>query len=120
MVRALLKAAIEGFSGSGVDRRTLPRLNEVGATVMLGTISHTVADWNPEGFRITHYAGPLKAGDRIRARLMLPHRDVSYGFDLNCEIRHVDRLRKDLGCVFTDIDPASLQRLKRIFADRLR
>ncbi|MEQ9448483.1 MAG: hypothetical protein RLN70_06170 [Rhodospirillaceae bacterium] len=120
MVRALLKAAIEGFSGSGRDRRALPRLDQAGATVMLGRVSHPLTDWNTEGFSVSHYNGRLQAGEKTRVRILLPHREISYGFDMNCEVRHADPMRKSLGCVFTDVDPATSQRLKRIFADRVR
>lgn len=77
-------------------------------------------DWNPEGFRISRYAGAMAPGERLRVRLLLPHRDISYGFDLNCEIKHVDPQTGALGASFLDVDPATAQRLKRIFADRLR
>lgn len=120
MVFALFKAALRDKPRAARDRRSLPRVAESRATVIVGKTSYTLVDWHPDGFRIGFYDGTLRPGDRVRVRMVLPHREISYGLDLNCEVRHVDPLRLQLGAAFVDVDPTTSQRLRRAFADRIR
>jgi hypothetical protein len=120
MVLALLKAAFGTNPAVASDRRGSFRVSESGASVIIKSKTYKLLDWSPDGFRLSNYSAPMTPGDRMRIRLMLPHRDINYGFDLNAEIRHVDPRTGEIGVQFLDVDPASLQRLKRIFADRLR
>lgn len=120
MVLALLKSAFRANPANAADRRGFFRVQDSSASVVIKSRTFKVLDWSPEGFRLSNYAGPMAPGDKMRVRLMLPHRDISYGFDLNAEIRHVDPRTGAVGVRFLDVDPASSQRLKRIFADRLR
>lgn len=119
MVLALFKTAIGGFAKPEVDRRRLPRLTEEDASVVLKNMTYPLLDWHPGGFRIGRYSGSLTAGDRTQARLILRYREISYGFDVFCEVRHIEDRRKTLGAHITDLDPATSQRLKRVFASRL-
>lgn len=119
MVLALLKSAFGGAQATGRDRRRLPRLSEEDASVVLKNQTYPLVDWNPNGFQIGRYSGPLVPGDRVQARMILRYREISYGFDVFCEVRHVEPRRKTLGVQLTDVDPATLQRLNRVFASRL-
>lgn len=119
MVLALLKTAFGGRAASDRDRRRLPRLSEEDASVVLKSQSYALRDWHPNGFSIHRYKGPLQPGDRTQARMILRYREISYGFDVFCEVRHVEGHGKVLGAELTDVDPATMQRLKRVYASRL-
>ena len=90
MALALIKSAMGGSKPlSGGDRRVLPWLEESLATLVLNDVSYPVVDWNPKGFQIAPYTGRLRTREKVRIRLILPHKGKSHGFDLSGRIRRI-------------------------------
>ena len=120
MVFTFLKAAFDGAISPGRDRRTLPRLEEGEATLVLADISYRLLDWNPNGFQIETGVDHLSIGDTPRARLIIPYKGISYGFDMYAEIVRVDVAARTAGGMFIDVDAGTLQRLRRLYTDRMK
>ena len=121
MVLALIKSAMGGQkpAATGKDRRVLPRLEERRATLVLNDVSYPLIDWNPKGFQIAPYTGHLKINEKVRIRLILPHKGKSHGFDLSGRIRHLDSKNKAVGGEFIDVPGSVSSKLKMLFTERL-
>ncbi|MGB0630980.1 MAG: hypothetical protein ACPGRZ_09815 [Alphaproteobacteria bacterium] len=121
MVLALIKSAMSGPKpATGKDRRVLPRVEENRATLVLNDVSYPLIDWNPNGFQIAPYTGRLRLNEKIRIRLILPHKGKSHGFDLNGRVRRLDPQNKAVGGEFIDVSAKVSAKLKKLFAQRLR
>ena len=121
MVLSLIKSAMGGQKpvATGGDRRVLPRLEENRATLVLNDVSYPFIDWNPKGFQIAPYTGRLKLNEKVRIRLILPHKGKSHGFDLRGRIRRVDPKNKAVGGEFVDVPEKIASKLKALFSERM-
>ena len=121
MVLALIRSAMTGQKPvAGKDRRTLPRLEEARATLVLNDVSYPLVDWNPKGFQIAPYSGRLRINEKVRIRLILPHKGKSHGFDMNGRIRRLDPQNKAVGGEFIDVSTTASAKLKSLFAERMK
>lgn len=120
MVFALLTSAMGGQKPvTGKDRRLLPRVEEKRATLVLNDVSYPLIDWNPKGFQIASYTGRLRVNEKVRVRLILPHKGKSHGFDLKGRVRRLDPHNKAVGGEFIDVSEKVSAKLKKLFADLL-
>tara|TARA_R110002126_G_scaffold9519_7_gene42950 strand:+ start:4897 stop:5259 length:363 start_codon:yes stop_codon:yes gene_type:complete len=119
MVIGLLKSAFGGAKDAGQDRRRLPRLTEKRATLVLDGASYPLIDWNPKGFQIAPYRGNLKVGNRVRVRLIIPHKGRSFGFHLDGQVKRLNRENQGVGGTFVDVEPEIARKLDKLFAARL-
>lgn len=120
MVLSLIKSALGSGKDAGRDRRSMPRLEETRATLVLDGASYPLIDWNPKGFQIAPYKGKLNVGKGVKVRLIIPHKGESFGFDLQGKVKRLDPHSLGLGGVFTDVDKGTAEKLKRLFAERLK
>jgi len=120
MVLSLIKSALGGGKDAGRDRRSLPRLEETRATLVLDGASYPLIDWNPKGFQIAPYKGKLKVGNAVSVRLIIPHKGQSFGFDLRGQVKRIDPHSNGVGGVFVDVDSATANKLDKLFSARLK
>lgn len=120
MVLSLIKSALGNGKDAGRDRRSIPRLEETRATLVLDGASYPLIDWNPKGFQIAPYKGKLTIGGKVKARLIIPHKGQSYGFDLQGKVKRLDPHNRGLGGIFTDVDKGTYQKLEKLFAERMK
>lgn len=120
MVLSLIKSALGSNKEAGSDRRSMPRLEEARATLVLDGASYPLVDWNPKGFLIAPYQGKLTVGRSVKVRLIIPHKGQSFGFDLNGKVKRLDSQNRGLGGIFTDVDKGSADKMARLFAERLK
>jgi hypothetical protein len=119
MVLSLIKSAFGGGKETDSDRRSLPRLEETRATLVLDGTSYPLIDWNPKGFQIAPYKGKLKAGNSVSVRLIIPHKGQSFGFDLQGKVKRINPHNNGVGGIFVDVDDGTSVKLKKLFAARL-
>ena len=122
MVLALIKSAMSGQkpAATGKDRRVMPRLEENRATLVLNDVSYPLIDWNPKGFQIAPYTGNLRVNEKVRIRLILPHKGKSHGFDLSGRVRRLDSKNKSVRGEFIDVPGKISLKLKTLFTERIR
>jgi hypothetical protein len=119
MVLALIKSALGSGKETERDRRSMPRLEETRATLVLNGVSYPLIDWNPKGFQIAPYKGKLKAGNAVKVRLIIPHKGQSFGFDLDGKVKRINPHINGIGGVFVDVDNATANKLGKLFEARL-
>lgn len=120
MVLSLIKSALGSGKDAGRDRRSMPRLEEARATLVLDGASYPLVDWNPKGFQIAPYKGKLTIGKAVRVRMIIPHKGKSFGFDLNGKVKRLDPHNRGLGGVFTDVEKSTAQKLSRLYDERFK
>ena len=119
MVLSLIKSAFGGGKEADSDRRSLPRLEETRATLVLDGASYPLIDWNPKGFQIAPYRGKLKVGSAVGVRLIIPHKGQSFGFDLQGKVKRMDPRNNGVGGIFVDVDTGTAKKLDKLFTARL-
>ena len=120
MVLGLLKSALGGAKSTDQDRRVMPRLAETRATLVLDGTSYPLVDWNPKGFQIAPYIGPLRIKTAVDVRLIIPHDGKSYGFNLKGQVTRIDAQTKAIGGVFINVDAVTDAKLQKLFYTRMK
>jgi hypothetical protein len=98
----------------------MPRLPETRAMLVLDGTSYPLLDWNPKGFQIAPYVGPLRVKSTVSVRLIIPHQGTSRGFNLKGRIMRLDPKNRAVGGVFTDVDSVTEAKLRKLFDVRMR
>jgi hypothetical protein len=112
MVLSLIKSALGGGKETDRDRRSLLRLEETRATLVLDGASYPLIDWNPKGFQIAPYKGKLKVGSAVSVRLIIPHKGQSFGFDLQGKVKRINPHNNGVGGIFVDVDAGTAKKWK--------
>ncbi|WP_193368649.1 hypothetical protein [Pelagibius marinus] len=107
------------FSSPCSDRRIEPRGTEVDGHVFIDGKAYPLKDWSRRGFSAGAYSAEHYPGDKIALTVELDIEDEALTFDCQAVVIWVDRERRELAGVFTDLDLRVQEKIMRsLFARR--
>ncbi len=107
------------FSSPCSDRRNEPRGTEVDGHVLIDGKAYPLKDWSRRGFSAGAYSAEHYPGDKIAMTVELDVEDAPLAFDCQAVVVWVDRDRRELAGVFTDLDIRVQEKIMRsLFARR--
>lgn len=101
------------LTGARADRRREARRSRIDGRVRVEGRHYSLKDWSRRGFSVVGVAPDFYPGDRIAlsVEVDLPQQPLS--FDCQAVVVWVDRERKELAGVFTDLDLHVQERIMR-------
>ncbi len=100
------------------DRRMLPRIPKVLATVIIDESIFPLNDWSPKGFMVTAYEGRYDVGASFSVTLILPASGNTFRFEAKAKVVRLDKRLKQLAAIFTGLDAKTINRLMQIAASK--
>jgi hypothetical protein len=86
------------------DRRREPREPCIDGRIVLGGRNYPLKDWSPRGFSAVGVAAEHYPGDRVALTVEVDLESEALRFDCSAVVVWVDRERRELAGVFTDLD----------------
>lgn len=117
----MLSSLFRRFTASSFDRRLEPRGTKVDGYISIGGRDFPLKDWSRRGFSAVGFGAEHYPGDKIRLSvcLLLPE-DLAGGeeggpmtFDCTAVVVWVDRERKEVAGVFTNLDLRVQEKIMR-------
>lgn len=114
------------LTASRSDRRLEPRGTQVDGFISLGGRDYPLKDWSRRGFSAVGFAAEHYPGDKLtlHVTLMLPGEDpggadtAPLTFDCTAMVVWVDRERREVAGVFTDLDLRIQEKVIRALFNR--
>jgi len=107
------------FSSPCADRRIEPRGSQVDGHISIDGNTYPLKDWSRRGFSAGAYGAEHYPGDKITMTVELDMEDEPLAFDCQAVVIWVDRDRRELAGVFTDLDLRVQEKIMRsLFARR--
>jgi hypothetical protein len=92
------------FSSSASDRRVDPRSSRIDGRISIDGRAYPLRDWSRRGFSAGAYGGEHYPGDKIKMSVQIDQDGEPLEFDCRAVVVWVDRDRKELAGVFTQLD----------------
>jgi hypothetical protein len=109
----MLSALFRRLSSSPYDRRVEPRGSDINGQVLIDGQAYPLKDWSRRGFSAGAYAAEHYPGDKISLAVQLDLDGDQVAFDCRAVVVWVDRDRKELAGVFTDLDIRIQEKIMR-------
>jgi len=106
------------FAGSRPDRRREPRGTRIGGRVRLDGRPYPLKDWSRRGFSAVGVEPVFYPGDRVALTVEVDLAEEPLSFDCRAVVVWVDRERRELAGVFTDLDLRVQERIMRAIVAR--
>jgi hypothetical protein len=100
------------------DRRLEPRRTRIDGRICLGGRHYPLKDWSRRGFSAVGVGAEHYPGDSISLTVEIDLGDEVLSFDCGAVVVWVDRERKELACVFTDLDRRIQEKVMRVLFAR--
>ena len=109
----MLSALFRRLSSPGSDRRIEPRVSDIDGRVSIDGKSYPLKDWSRRGFSAAGYTAEHYPGDKITIDVEVEIEGKSLAFGCQAVVVWVDRDRKELAGVFTDLDMRIQEQIMR-------
>ena len=109
----MLSSLFRRLSSPGSDRRIEPRGSDIDGRVSIDGKSYPLKDWSRRGFSADAYNAEHYPGDKIAIDVEVEIDDKSLAFGCQAVVVWVDRDRKELAGVFTDLDMRTQEQIMR-------
>jgi len=107
------------FASPDPDRRIEPRGTQIDGQVSIDGTAYPLKDWSRRGFSAGAYAAEHYPGDKVCLNVEVDVDGEPLAFACQAVVIWVDRDRKELAGVFTDLDMRIQERIMRsLFARR--
>ena len=100
------------------DRRREPREPCIDGRIVLGGRNYPLKDWSRRGFSVVGVAAEHYPGDRVALTVEVDLGSEALRFECSAVIVWVDRERRELAGVFTDLDRGIQERMGLALAAR--
>lgn len=101
------------LTGARMDRRREPRGSRIEGRVRVEGRHYSLKDWSRRGFSVVGVGPDFYPGDRIALSVEVDMAEQPLSFDCHAVVVWVDRERKELAGVFTDLDLRVQERIMR-------
>ena len=109
---------IRRITSSQPERRLEPRGTRIDGRVSLAGRNYPLKDWSRRGFSAVGVGAELYPGDKIALTVSVTLEEEQLSFDCSAVVVWVDRERKELAGVFTDLDARIQERIMRVLFAR--
>jgi len=99
------------LTASGSDRRIEPRGSDIDGRIILDGQRYPLKDWSRRGFSACAYAAEHYPGDKISLSVEVDLEGEPLEFDCRAVVVWVDRDRRELAGVFTELDLGLQERI---------
>lgn len=93
------------------DRRREPRAACIDGRIVLGGRDYPLKDWSRRGFSAVGVAAEHYPGDKVALTVEVEVGSAALRFDCSAVVVWVDRERRELAGVFTDLDRQAQERI---------
>lgn len=100
------------------DRRREPREARIDGRILLAGRNYPLKDWSRRGFSAVGVAAEHYPGDKLALTVEVDLGDGGLRFDCSAMVVWVDRERREMAGVFTDLDHPVQERIARALAAR--
>jgi len=106
------------LSSSRSERRLEPRGDRIDGRISLDGRNYPLKDWSRRGFSAVGVGTLLYPGDKVALSVEIDLEGEPISFDCSAVVVWVDRERKEVAAVFTDLDLRVQEKIVRtLFAD---
>jgi len=114
----MLLSLFRRLTASGSDRRIEPRGSDIDGRIVIDGKGYPLKDWSRRGFSACAYAAEHYPGDKIALSVEVELEGEALEFDCRAVVVWVDRDRRELAGVFTDMDIHLQERILRSLFSR--
>lgn len=115
----MLSSLFRRLSSSGTERRREPRGSEIDGQVSIDGRPYPLKDWSRRGFSAGAYTAEHYPGDKIDMKVEVEVDGEALAFRCRAVVVWVDRERRELAGVFTDLDMRVQEKIMRsVFSRR--
>ena len=106
------------FTSSHSDRRLEPRGTQIDGRISLAGRNYPLKDWSRRGFSAVGVGAEFYPGDKVALTVEVDLEGEPLSFDCSAVVVWVDRERKELAGVFTDLDLRIQEKIMRVLFAR--
>ena len=103
---------------SNSERRREPRGTQIDGRISLNGRNYPLKDWSRRGFSAVGVGAELYPGDKIALTVEIELEDEPLSFDCCAMVVWVDRERRELAGVFTDLDLRVQEKIMQVLFAR--
>jgi hypothetical protein len=117
MLSALLRRLLPQLVSRRSGRRLEPRGSRIDGRISLGGRDYPLKDWSRRGFSAAGIAARHHPGDKLALSVEIDLDGEPLAFDCRAVVVWVDRERRELAGVFTELDRRIQEKImRRVFA----
>jgi hypothetical protein len=114
----MFSALIRRFTSPQSDRRVEPRGTRIDGRISLAGRHYSLKDWSRRGFSAVGVCAEHYPGDKVALCVEVELEGERLAFDCCAVVVWVDRERKELAAVFTDLDLRIQEKIMRVLFAR--
>ncbi len=114
----MLSSLFRRFASPDADRRIEPRGSQIDGFISIDGKAYPLKDWSRRGFSAGAYAAEHYPGDKVSLNVEVDVDGEALSFACRAVVIWVDRDRKELAGVFTDLDMRVQEKIMRSLFER--